>query len=142
MKGKGGILLAVVIFVAAFFLFAPYRDANTLDFTLEADSFTVTGPENFVFTLSYDRIERMELLELSDPGSAVSGGENRSIRWGEWENSVWGKYTLCAAKRTDTMILITTREGAFFVFNYHTQKDTEDLYQSFTKWIGEQRPED
>ena len=141
MKGKNGFFLAVVIFLAVFFLFAPYRNANTFNFALDTDSFTVTGPEDFAFTVSYDQIERMELFELSDPGSAVTGSENRSIRWGEWENSVFGKYTVCAAKRTDTVILITTRENAYFAFNYHTQKETEKIYQAFSEWIEQQTQE-
>ena len=56
MKGKGGIALAVVIFLAAFFLFAPYRNVNTLKFVLDTDEFTVTGPEDFTVPLSGSKL--------------------------------------------------------------------------------------
>ena len=99
------------------------------------DALTVSGPQKFSFTVDYDQIADLELVELTDPGALISGGENRSYYWGSWENDAWGAYTLCAAKKIDTAILLTTRDGEYLVFNYQDGDTTQSMLQMFRELL-------
>ena len=100
------------------------------------DALTVNGPQKFSFTVDYDQITDLELVELTDPGTILSGGENRSYSWGSWENDAWGRYTLCAAKKIDTAIRLTTRDGEYLVFNYQDDDTTQSILQMFKELLA------
>lgn len=131
---KGFILL--ILFLAAFTLLAPRFGGIGTNVDFGADSLTVTGPKKFSFTVDYDQIASLELVELTDTGTMLSGGENRSYYWGSWENDAWGRYTLCAAKKADTAILVTTENNALLVFNYQGDDTTASMFQMFTELLA------
>ncbi|MGN1001966.1 MAG: hypothetical protein ACI4PC_04270, partial [Oscillospiraceae bacterium] len=51
----------------------------------------------------------------------------RNLRCGQWENQVWGEYTLCIRPETDRCIVLTLTGGEVFVFNYENSSTTQSL---------------
>lgn len=102
----------------------------------DEDALTVTGPQKFSFTVDYDSITALELVELDGYGDLISGDENRTYVWGVRENDAWGRYTLCVAKKTAEAVLITTQEGEKFVFNYQGSKTTQGISEMFVELLA------
>lgn len=127
----------IVIVLVAFTLFSFLRGGSGISPDFQEDSLTIHGPNKFSITVQYDQIAHMELVELSDPGNMLSGGENRSCRWGTWERDDWGSYFLCALKKVDTAISITTLEGERVVFNYQDRDTTESILDMFHELLAD-----
>ena len=133
-RAKNTIVLLLVLVVFTVGSWATGGTGVTPDFG--ADALTVSGPKKFSFTVDYDQIADLELVELATPGILLSGGENRSYFWGSWEHETWGPYTLCASKKADTAIRLTTREGEFLVFSYQDDDTTASMFQMFTDLLA------
>lgn len=133
-KAKNTIFLILVLVVFTVGSWAMGGTGVTPDFG--DDALTLGGPQKFSFTVTYDQIEALELVELADPGTMRSGGENRSYYWGSWENEAWGAYTLCAYKKFDTAILLTARNGEHLVFNYQDSDTTASMLQMFQELLA------
>ena len=132
-KTKNYLFLVLVLVGATLFFLLQGGNGITPDF--QEDSLTVQGPEQFSFTIFYDEIDNVELVELDDPGILHSGGENRSYYWGQWETESWGVYTLCAAKKASAAILITTVDDQRLVFNYQNDDTTRELFSMFSQLL-------
>ena len=133
-KAKNTIFLILVLVVFTVGAWTMGGTGVTPDFG--ADALTVSGPKKFSFTVDYDQVADLELVELTDPGTLLSGGENRSYFWGSWENEAWGAYTLCASQKIDTAIRLTTRDGESLVFNYQDDDTTKSMLQMFTDLLA------
>ncbi|MGN0967695.1 MAG: hypothetical protein ACI4O3_00380 [Oscillospiraceae bacterium] len=133
-KAKNTIFLVLVL--AAFLVLTAVFGGTGMNVDFSDDSLTVSGPGKYSFTVDYDQIAKMELVELADPGTMLSGGENRSYYWGSWENEVWASYTLCASKKIDTALKITTRDGDLLVFNYQDDDTTASILEMFTQLLA------
>lgn len=128
--------LLVLLILAAFLLLTTIFGGTGINVDFGEDALTVSGPRKFSFTVDYDQIAALELVELPDPGTVLSGGENRSYFWGSREHEVWGPYTLCAAKKIDTAIRLTTRDGEYLVFNYQDEDTTASILQMFRELLA------
>lgn len=133
-KAKNTIFLILVLVV--FFVLTSIFGGTGMNVDFGEDSLTVSGPGKYSFTVDYDRIANMELVELTDPGVMISGGENRSYYWGSWENEAWGSYTLCASKKTDTALRLTTTDGEYLVFNYQGEETTASILEMFPQLLA------
>lgn len=121
-----------ITILVVFILVVWYRGGNNIYLDFGDSALTVTAPSNYTHTVSYDDVSTLELVELSDAGTAISGDENRKYRWGVWENDTWGQYTLCTAKEIDNAILVTTTRDELFVLNYENNETTVELLEMFT----------
>lgn len=128
--------LLLILFLAAFTLLTWFLGGTGVTPDFGEDALRVSGPNKFSFTVDYDQIAALELVELTDAGTMLSGGENRSYYWGSWEHNAWGVYTLCAAKKADTAILITTRDDELLVFNYQDNDTTASIFQMFSELLA------
>lgn len=137
-KVKSNILLVLVI-VAVFTVFSLINGGTGIRLDFGDDTLTVKGPNRFSCSVSYDSIAALELVELVDPGAAVSGSENSGFRWGEWSSGAWGPYTLCAGKQADTAICVTTDEGQRLVFNYQNDETTARVFEMFSQLLAARR---
>lgn len=138
MKNRVLRFLLLLLFLAAFTALSLALGGSGITLDFDTDGLTVSGPKKFSFAVEYGRIAGLEQVELTDPGTLISGGENRSYTWGTWENDAWGQYTLCAAKKADAAIRITTRDGASLVFNYQDNDTTASIFQMFTELLAHQ----
>lgn len=134
LKAKNTIVLVLVL--AVFLVLTSIFGGTGMNVDFGDDSLTVTGPQKYSFTVDYDQIAKMELVELTDAGTMLSGGENRSYYWGTWENGAWGSYTLCAAKKPDTALCLTTTGGEHLVFNYQDDDTTASILQMFQELLA------
>ncbi|MGN1004472.1 MAG: PH domain-containing protein [Oscillospiraceae bacterium] len=132
-KAKNTIVLVLVLVV--FLVLTSIFGGTGMNVDFGEDTLTVTGPKKYSFTVDYDQIASLELAELTEAGTMISGGGNRSYYWGSWENDAWGRYTLCAAKKTETVILITTREDERLAFNYQGSDTTASIFQMFNELL-------
>lgn len=136
MKKRIISFLLLILFLAAFTVFSWFLGGAGITLDFGEDALTVSGPKKFSFSVDYDRIADLDLVELSDTGTLISGGENRSYSWGTWETGAWDRYTLCAAKKADTAILITTQEDELLVFSYQDDETTAAVFQMFTELLA------
>ncbi len=79
------------------------------------------------FTMNFSDVTSMELVNVSDFGINISGGENRNVRYGVWENEKWGNYELYALTSFNECIVMHSAD-AVLVFNTESDEVTADLF--------------
>lgn len=138
MSGRLRNFLLLLAFLAAFTLLTLLRGDVSVTPKFEETGLTVVGPKQFSYTVPYDQVASIELVTLEDTGTMRSGDENRNFYWGSWENDAWGQYTLCASKKFNTAILVTTLDGSRLVFNYEGDDTTVSMLQLFSDILENQ----
>lgn len=137
---KVNYLISIIIIIAVLIIAQMRGDSNiSLDFG--DDSLTVRAPKEFSFSVAYDEISSIDLVEFNDPGNMLSGGENRNCSWGDWENEAWGQYTRGTSAKADTAILVTTTDNAHLVFSYEDDDTTASLIQGFNELLASRENE-
>lgn len=112
------------------------RGGGQMGLDIGDDAMTVTSPDEFSFTVAFDEIGSMELVELTDPGTMLSGDENSGFSWGTWENEAWGQYSRCTCKKADQAILITTLDDAHMVFSFESDDTTASLLDALNDLLA------
>lgn len=129
MDSKKNTIINILIFVVFLVFLSTIRSGSNTAISFGETGMTLGGPKGFTLTVEYEQIESLELVENRGLGAPVSGSENRKCRWGEWENETWGRYTLCALKKLDNAVCLTTLDGQVVVFNYEDAETTESILQ-------------
>ena len=127
-------LLSIII-IAAVLIIALMRGNSNISLDFGDDSLTVYAPKEFSFSVAYDEISSIELVEFTDPGTMLSGEKNRNCSWGVWENEAWGQYTRCTTQKADTAVLLTTVDNAHLVFSYEDDDTTAALIKAFRELL-------
>ena len=83
----------------------------------------------YSMTVPYDLIESAQLLPLAEAGTVIDGSDNMTLRTGNWENTAWGEYTICADLSTSNCVAMRLTDGRLFVFSRKSDVETEELYQ-------------
>ena len=118
--------LAVLIVVLFFFL----RGDNSIVLELqEDDAITVDGPQGTFFSVPYEDLQSITLLDSFDRGECIDGGIKYKNAYGTWRCDAYGEYTLMIRTRVDTYIALTDKSGRTLVFNYESGEVTENLYE-------------
>lgn len=128
--------LWIILVLVAFFAFSALRGGTAMYLDFGEDAVVATAPEHFSHTVNYDAITNLELVDEFDPGTMISGGETRKLYWGTWKNDIWGEYTLCASKKIDNALLVTSSNGELLVLNYENEKTTEALLTLFSDLVA------
>lgn len=134
-------IIWLIIILVGFTLFSMARGGTSTYLDFGDDKLTVTAPESFIYTVDYDKIDQVELLDEFEPGTMVSGGETRKYQWGTWENETMGKYTLCVSKRIDNALLISHSDGELLILNFESDKTTEALLDLFHDLLADRKGE-
>ena len=129
-------ILWFIIALVAFFAFSVLRGGTSMYLDFGEDAAVVTAPEHFSHTVNFDDITNLELVDDFDPGTMIAGGETRKLYWGTWKNDIWGEYTLCASKKIDNALLVTSSNGELLVLNYENEKTTEALLTLFSDLVA------
>lgn len=79
---------------------------------------------DFSATVNYKDVTAVELVEVSDFGTPVDGGSDKSCRWGFWESEVWGEYTQYSLISTNSAVLLHLRDGGYFLLSYESGDTT------------------
>ncbi len=119
----------LIVIVVAFMVFSNVRGGTSTYLDFGEDKLTVTAPENFNFSVNYDYVTNIELVNEFDPGTLVNGNETRKYRWGTWRNDVWGEYTLCSSIKIDNALVLSLANEETLVINYESEETTAALLE-------------
>ena len=131
MSSRTKNLLWTVVVLIAFFMITSVRGLNEITIDFGDNVLSLSGPKQFSYLIEYDKIDSLSMVESFDPGTPVSGDENRRLMWGTYKNDRWGEYTLCVSKKIDCAILITMETGSLIVFNIESNDTTTALLDMF-----------
>lgn len=126
-------ILLVFVVVTAYTLFG--GGGKDFDFSLENETLTVGGPEEYSFSVPFADIADVALAEDFDPGLCVSGGSSRKYNWGTWENAAFGEYQLCMLAKLSDCVVVTAADGAHYVFNIESDRTTAEFASSFREYL-------
>lgn len=128
-------LIWLVVILVAFTVFISVHGDGSIDVNFDDRELVLTAPEQFSCSVKYDEIKALELVDLTDLGSVVSGSENSTYKWGSYKNELWGEYALFINQKIDNGILITTKNDERIVFNLENRDTTTALLDSFRELI-------
>ena len=128
----------IIVVIVAFSIFSLLRGGTSIYLNFDEDSLFITAPENYTHKVAYDEIIHFELIDKFDPGTLISGGENRKYQWGTWKNDTWGEYALCASKQIDNALILSLSNGELLVLNYESKQFTAALPEFFNSMIEKQ----
>lgn len=131
--------LWIIVVLVAFTLITTFRGETGTNISFGDNTLELTGPEHFSYTLEYDKISSLSLVELSEPGQPVSGNSNRRCQWGTYKNDSWGEYTLCVTTKIENAIRITMQNGEVIVFNYESDETTRAILDMFNELLAAQQ---
>lgn len=129
------------IFSLKHILFALFVMAVMIPFAISQSNNTVKVNVNerqvlarssrFQMLVDYDIIDSMELVPLAEAGEKLSEDsyDDGIVRYGQWKNSVWGEYTVCADADVESCIVLHLNDGRIFVFNRKDAAETESIYR-------------
>lgn len=126
------IFLVCVLLALAVNAFGVFRkDAVSLE--IEGSVFSISFHEEELIQFTKDEIVSAELLDTLNMGSAVRDMSEDGYFAGEWENDVWGSYTLCVKQSIEKYVVLRTDEQVF-VFNYSNAATTEGICNALLAW--------
>lgn len=119
------IILCVIVILGAF-LFNIGKEKNHVSLTVLEDQlvFSAPGDSGYYVRVPLDQICAVDTASGIHFGELIEGLETRYFRYGTWENTAFGTYTLCAAADISTCLIITTADGSVFVTNYESNDTT------------------
>lgn len=131
--------LWVIVVIIAFTIFTSVRGDTGMNLNFGEDALDVLGPEGFSFSIEYDEIKNVTLLDPIETGTQISGNKNRRFQWGLFENELLGQYTLCISKKIDNAVLISMQDGSLYAFNFESEETTEALIKLFNDLLAERK---
>lgn len=131
----------LVIAVLASVLFADRSGEDLLSW--KNGQFSVTLPDGSGYSVAFEDIESLRLVEQPDFGACVSGDSGKTLKYGIWENSSLGSYVLCAHQCFDVVIQVDTPDRIFWI-GYESADTTRLLYDNFSQEVAaaKQAPQD
>lgn len=126
------VFLVCVLIILAVNSFGFFKKAE-VSLKIEDDVFSMLYQEEAVIRFTKEEISSVELLDTFDAGEALEAVSEEGYLVGEWENDVWGTYTLCINQEIETYVVVTTDER-IFVFNYMNEDTTESICSALLEW--------
>ena len=128
------LLLLIVIVIA----YTIWQSRNSQPLMLEwmGNTLQITDPEGQIYPLDLRDVTALSLRGSWDYGTVVQGGENRSCRYGLWENPELGTYRLYMWKASSSVILLEIPDETVAI-SYETEEFTKDLYDMLTERLKE-----
>ena len=136
MKKYANLITIIAIF-AVVTVVSVFKGGGAVLLDFGEDSLSISGVEDFSYTVHYRDIDTVELLAHADLGTAVDGAKSGLYSYGVWRSDSWGDYTLCVTSAADNFIMITETDGHVTVFNYQNTSDTELLFEAFRQRLAE-----
>jgi len=134
MNTKKNIYILIFIFLAVATVFAIVYSSDSTVIDVGESSLTINGAGSTSYTIDYEDIRAVELVDSPYYGTSIDGGKKQMYAYGIWNNESWGEYRLYVNTNVDVCIVITEIEGVF-VFNYINEQTTKDFYNSFLEYL-------
>jgi hypothetical protein len=134
MNATKNIHILIFIFLAVATVFAIVYSGGSTVLDVGESSLTINGAGSTSYTIDYEDIQSVELVDSPDYGTRIDGGKKQMYAYGIWNNESWGEYRLYVNTNIDVCIVITEIEGVF-VFNYINEQTTKDFYNSFLEYL-------
>ena len=128
------LLLLIVIVVA--YTFWQSRNSKPLTLQWTENVLEITEPEGQIYRLDLQQVTDISLRDVWDYGTVVQGGENRSCRYGLWENPELGTYRLYMWKASPSVILLKIPDETVAI-SYESDDFTKDLYDMLAERLKE-----
>ena len=91
--------------------------------------------DKYKMNIPYEMIETLELMDIVDGGTKISGSDNMVMRYGTWENDTWGTYCICADLDATSCIVAHLNDGQIFVFSQKNNEVTESVYNQILTYL-------
>lgn len=138
MSSRSKNFIWILVVLVAFTGITLVRGGFENNINFGEDSLTLFGPEKYSYTVVYDDITAITLVDLTDlgTGTSVSGDENRNCKWGVYKNDLWNEYTLCISKKIENAIQLTLHNGDVVVFNLESAETTAAILDMFEELLS------
>jgi len=120
------LFISIIIIILLYSLMGGGGAKTDLDIGEDALSISY---KDFSMSIDYDNVTAIEAVELSDFGTAVTGGEDKACRWGVWESESLGEYSQYTILGTSNAILLHLHDGSKALLSYESGDTTVMLAQ-------------
>lgn len=123
----------VIILGATFFAL---RDDSAEVLNWDNTELVLTLSEDMVYTIPYEEITNVTLVENPDFGVCLSGGNDKRCQYGVWRNEALGEYVLYAYPDASPVIQVSTAQEDYW-FALEKSETTTAFYDGFLKMLTE-----
>lgn len=133
-RTKADLLCFFVIIVIATFFFL--QDGSGEALSWDDKELVLTLSDEMVYTIPYEEITQVALVEDADIGVCLSGGNESKCQYGIWQNDTLGEYVLYAYQTSSPVIQISTAEEDYWIA-IEKSDTTVAFYDAFVKMLTE-----
>jgi len=134
---KRNLIFIIVIFVGmTVYLIARNGAAAPYSISVADSKISLTGKNDYSYSMEMSDIASLELTEMDDFGEAVTDGSDRNHLCGIYNNEQYGRYDLWILKKIRAVIVIEDTAGHTLVFNYEDARSTQELYKALKEKTG------
>ena len=133
LVSKKDLIFATLILVAVV-VFSFFESQNKVKVTFNETAVDVVSSK-YTMNIPYDMIERAELTALPEAGTVVSGRDDMTIRYGTWNNDLYGEYYICADLAAENCITVHLKDGRVFLFSRLSAEETAGLFDTLQTYL-------
>ena len=129
----------IIVALVIIFLFTVWMGSarnSGVEFQFGEEQMSILGPSGAPGPVVVDYTDILALYQRSglELGSGESGLDTNKCRFGSWNNTEFGDYTLCAVPAASEYIVMETVQGTV-VFNYQDDDATLHLYTALLELL-------
>lgn len=117
-----GVIILLSVLLACF--------GGKIDYQFDETSFTINAKGWKGMTVSYSDIESIELRDDVDPGRRTMGFGSSKFKFGIFNNSAFGDYTLYASTSCTKLVVLNMKDGSILALNNETDDATAALFDA------------
>ena len=133
LVSKRHLVFLLVIFALAILL-SIHTSSNRVKVHFGEDLLAINSSK-YSMNIVYTDMDDIDLVDSPDLGTMVEGNNTASLRSGEWENELWGEYSLCMDPDASQCIVIHLKDGRVFVFNRKDNAETSKLFETLQTYL-------
>ena len=130
-------LAIVLVLIAVVTIRSLVNGGSDVNFTLEADGLSLSGPGEFTVSVDFKDLTSIEFRDSLGLGDCVTGGSESGYTYGIWKNEEFGEYTLHVLTKVEAYMILTETNGSIVVLNIENAKTTEAFSQNLTEHLQE-----
>jgi len=124
----------VLVLTAATLAIAFYDSAEDIKVSVDPESVTIKAT-GYTMNIPYEMIGSMELADMPEAGTVISGKDDLVVRYGNWQNETWGEYFICADLDATKCIVVHLEDGRVFVFSRKSNQETTAIFEDLRPYV-------